>query len=81
MLLPRLAQMDVHVDQAGRHDERARHLDDTRAVGGKIAADFRDAIAVNQDVERAISPGDGVNEAFSFQQQFHLSVTLLIWMF
>jgi hypothetical protein len=37
-------------------------------VGGQIAADARDAIAVNQDVERAVSPGHRVDHARGLQQ-------------
>ena len=68
VLLPGLAQVHVHVDESGRHDQRGRHLDDVRAVGGQIAADTRDAIALDQDVKRAVAARHGIHDARSFQQ-------------
>ncbi len=32
VFLPRLAEVDVHVEQPRRHDEASRHLDDRRAI-------------------------------------------------
>ena len=71
VLLPRLAQMYMHVDQAGTHDEAARHLDHGRArVGRQIAANARDAIAVDQHVERPVAPVGGIDDAPALQQPF-----------
>ena len=52
VLLPRLAQVHVHVDEPGRHDAAtpaARRR--ARRRPGRFAADARDAAAVDQDVE------------------------------
>ncbi len=55
VLLPRLAQVHVHVDQPGHDDQPARHVDDRRAVHRQIAPDAGDAIAVNQQIEHAVT--------------------------
>src|SRR5207302_6611437 len=60
VFLARLAQMHVHVDQPGTDDQAARDLDDGRAVDRQIAADARDAIAVDQYVERTVAAVDRI---------------------
>ena len=45
VLLPRLAQVHVHVDEARTDHEARRHIDDLAAVGQRrrqIASDLRD---------------------------------------
>ena len=51
VLLPRLAQVHVHVDEAGAHDQAGRQVDDLGAVRLQIGSDLGDAIAVDQHVE------------------------------
>ena len=57
VLLPRLAQVHVHVDETRDRSRAGRNVDDLGAVGERpqIAADLRDAIAVDQDVEIAVA--------------------------
>ena len=65
VLLPRLAQVHVHVDEPGTDDE-ARAESRRRAVSGvgrQIAADARDAIAVDQHVERAVAAVGRIDDA------------------
>ena len=45
----------------GTDDQTRRNLDDRRAVDGKIAADARDAVAVDEDVVGAVDPVDGID--------------------
>ena len=54
VLLPGLAQVHVHVDEAGTDDQPRRHVDDLGAVRLQVLADVGDAIAVDQDVEDAV---------------------------
>ena len=55
VLSARLAQVHVHVDEAGAHDNPpARRR--PGAVGVEVLADVGDAIAVDQDVEDAVAP-------------------------
>ena len=69
VLLTRLAQVDVDVDQARADDQTGRNLDDGHiAVDGKISAHTRDAIAVDQDVEHAVPPVCGIDDAPAFQK-------------
>jgi hypothetical protein len=59
----------VHVDQAGAHDQTARHVDDSDAVRRReIASDPRDAIAVDQHVEHAIAPVHRIDDAATPQE-------------
>ncbi len=68
VLLPGLAEMDVHVDETGTDDESARDLDDGDvAIDGKIAPDARDPVAVDQQVERAVASVHRIDEASAFQ--------------
>jgi hypothetical protein len=50
VLLARFAQVHVHVDQARTEHQTRGNVDDGRAIGGQVAADARDAIAVDQHV-------------------------------
>ena len=51
VLLSRLAQVHVHVDEARADDEPLRDFDHRRAVDRQIAADRGDPVAVDQDVD------------------------------
>jgi hypothetical protein len=53
VLLAGLAQVHVHVDQAGR-DQQARHVDDLRRAGRQIGADRLDHAALDEDVTRPV---------------------------
>ena len=64
--------------EPGAHDEPARNLDDRRAgVDRQIAADARDAVAVDQHVERAVAAVGRIDHAPALQQPFHRLVLLL----
>ena len=69
VLLARLAQVHVHVDQARAHDERAGDLDDGRpGVDRQIAADPGDPIAVDQHVEHAVPAVRRIDDPPALQQ-------------
>ena len=51
--LARLAQVAVKIDEAGR-DDQALRVENFCAVRGKIRADFRDALAIEQHVQRRV---------------------------
>ena len=69
VLLSRLAQVHVHVDQT-RDRRRARSAcrRRRRRVDGQIAADPRDAVAVDQHVEHAVAAVRRIDDAPAFQQ-------------
>ena len=52
----------------GTHDEARRNLDDRGAVDRQVAADPRDAIAVDQDVVHAVDPVGGIDHAPALKQ-------------
>ena len=67
VLLPRLAQVHVHVDESGAHDEAGRQVHDLRAVGAQVRADLGDAIAVDQHVEHAVASIGRVDDPPAFK--------------
>ena len=68
VLLPRLAQVHVHVDEPGTHDESVWDLDDRNPrIHREIAADACDAISVNQQVEHAVTAVRRIDHARSSQ--------------
>ena len=74
VLLPRLAQMDVHVDQAGTDHQPRRHVHDFAAIrqaDRQIAPDARDAIAVDEQIERAVEAGRRVDHPSAPKQPLH----------
>ena len=71
VLLPRLAQVHVHVDQP-RARRPARSESSTTCVsrvGRQIPADARDAIAVDQHVEHAVAAVRRIDDAPAFKQR------------
>ena len=73
VLLPRLAQVHVHVDQPGRDDPAVLELEHLGAVGRQILADARDPAVLDQHVERAVPPGGRIDDPAALQQQLHAS--------
>ena len=71
VLLSRLAQVDVDVDQAGGDDHAGRDLEHLGAVRRQVATDTADGAVLDQDVERAVPAVTGVDHASVLQQQFH----------
>ena len=68
VLLPRLAQVDVDVDEARRHDPAALHLEHLGAVDRQVLADPRDRAVVDQDVERAVAAVGRIDDPPVLQQ-------------
>ena len=66
--LPRLAQMDMHVDEAGTDDETGRHLDDGGAVDRKVPSNRGNRAIRDQDVARAIDCLRGIDDLPSLQK-------------
>jgi hypothetical protein len=59
VLLARLAQMHVHVEQSGCHDEARRYFDDGRAIDGRSlpTRTSRSPSIRMSNVHRVSSPG------------------------
>ncbi len=68
VLLPRLAQVHVDVDEARRHDERIRQRDDARAFRRQVAADRADLCPVDEQVESPVPAGGGVDDVNVLEQ-------------
>jgi ribosomal protein S15P/S13E len=68
VLLPRLAQVHVHVDQARADHESRRDLDDLDALGRQVAPHARDPAAVHQHVEGAVAAVGRIHDAPALQQ-------------
>ncbi len=75
VLLSRLPQMHVHVDEPGTDNHTARNLDDDDAgFHRQIAADAGDAIAVYQQVEHAVAAVGRVDQPSALKQPLHLQL-------
>src|SRR6476661_8175805 len=72
VLLTRLAEVHVHVDQARAHQQTGRDLDHHSPVHREIAADLRDAIPVDQDVVRTVDAIRGVDDPSTLKQLLHV---------
>jgi hypothetical protein len=69
VFLPRLAQMDVNVDQPGRDDTTRRQFHDLSRTGRQVAADARDAAVLDQDVEFSVAARNRIDHVNVLQQQ------------
>ena len=65
-----LAQVHVHVDQAG-HEVLAGQVDDLGALAGKALAHSGDHIALDEDVHHAIKVDGGVDDVRVLKKQGH----------
>ncbi len=71
VLLPRLAQVNVHVDQTG-HDQRASSdLEHLCAVDREIPGHPSDTSVLDQHVERAVTVSGRVDYPSALEQQLH----------
>src|SRR5208337_1772772 len=84
IFLARFAQVHVHVNEA-RRDDQSGSVEHFRSVGeGYFPAwgDFRDALAIQQDVARRIGLGRGIEDAPVLNQKHEqipwVSVRLLL---
>ncbi len=68
VLLPRLAQVHVDVDEARGHDPAARHFEDLGALDRQVLADARDHAVLDQDIELAVPAIDGIDHPPVLQQ-------------
>ena len=71
VLLSWLAQVHVHVDQAGTHHETRRQLHHLGAVGAQVLADVGNAIAVDQYVEHADTPIRRIDDVPALKKTLH----------
>jgi hypothetical protein len=67
VLLPRLAQMDVHVDEPRRNDEVGRHVDDARAIHRQVLANRGHLAVLDADVEVSVTPRLRVHHAATLE--------------
>ena len=74
VLLTRLAQVDVHVDQTGTHHQTRSDLEDGDAVfDGQVSTDPRDAFALEEDIEHAVAAVHRIDDVPAFQKSFRHS--------
>ena len=74
VLLSRLAQVHVHVNQARTHHQSRRNVDDFGAIGVQVGTDFGNAVAINQHIEHAVASVGRVDDAAALEQAFHKCV-------
>lgn len=75
VLLPRLAQVHVHVDEARADDEPGRQCHDLTTVGEahrQVGLDPRDPIAIDEHVERTVETVGRIDDPASLKQPFHV---------
>ena len=72
VLLPRLAQVHVHIDEPRANHQTVGHRHDRGSVHRQIDADARDAVAVDQDVAHAVDPVGGIDHASALKQPLHV---------
>ena len=70
IFLPRLAQVDVHVDEAGRDDEAGgvENFRTVRAGNFSGRGDFGDGFSIEENVADRVGFGRGVEDAAVFNQ-------------
>jgi hypothetical protein len=71
VLLTRLAQMHVHIDETGDDEPPARDVEHLGAIDRQVATDSCDAPVFDQDVERAVALSGRIDDASPLQQQLH----------
>ncbi len=69
----RIAEMHMHVHQAGRHDAALRLHDALVVVGALVLADLRDLAAVNHQVKHVVDAARGVDDAAILHQNHRAS--------
>jgi hypothetical protein len=68
--LTRLAQMDVHVDEA-RRDDRVGRVDHPRAIGLDLLADLHDEPVLDQHVTLRIQTQHRIDQPAALDQRLH----------
>jgi hypothetical protein len=71
--LPRFAQVDVHVDEARRHD-RVRRVNDPRVVFVDVLGDRDDEPVFDQDVAIRVDPLHRIDDPSAFNQRSHAAI-------
>jgi hypothetical protein len=57
----------MHVNQTGHDDQPARYIDDFCAVNRQIASDARNPIAIDQQVEYAVTAVGRIDDATALE--------------
>ena len=74
VLIARIAEVDVHVDEAG-DKVLALGVDDLGALGGLDGlGDLDDLLAIDQDVANAVDVDLGIDDVSSLKQKCHCSL-------
>ncbi len=68
VLLSRLAQVDMDVDEARDDDPATLHVEHLSAVRRQVLADATDHSVFNQDVELAVAPVCRIDHATVLEQ-------------
>ena len=69
VLLAGLAQVDVHVDEAGTHNEAGRHRDHDGSLRRQITAHALDDAAAHEEVARAVDPLSRIDDPGALEEQ------------
>ena len=72
VLLARLAEVDVHVDEAGGHDEPPGVQDLVPGPGDDLGRGADDPPLLDEEVEPPVGPIRWVDEPSAFNEQWHL---------